>query len=297
MKSFKLARTIGGAIAVSAMFVTAVFAQQMGQMTTGVMPQQRLIRGPEFTPSPLDQARLERMRETPYQRAMRTFRPASAIEKLYRQRLGMEIENIPPQQPGTAPSANMALLDNKRPAIDQFGYDIFAGINFPLENVSGSVTDSYILGIGDEIVVYLKGAQDANFITQIDREGRFITPLLDPIKAAGLSFGDFKALLEAEVKESLLGVEVTASIGSLRNITAYVFGEVHNPGAYLMTSLSTPLELLAVAEGVFEARFRQEGAVLVLGALRGDDHAVALFFHRALYPGQELLAIEGDFRE
>ncbi len=273
MKSFKLARSIGGALVLSALFVTAVFAQQMGQLPAGMLPDAagQLIRGPQITPSPLDQARLDRLQETPFQRAMREFQPASAIEKLYRQRLGMVLENIPPQQPGTKPDpAIIALNEGKRSAISQFGYDVFAGVNYPLENVSGSIPDSYTLGVGDELVIYLKGAEDRSFITAIDREGRFIIPRIEPIMAAGLSLGEFKTLIKAAVEEVLLGVEVSVSMGSLRNITAYVFGEVRNPGAFLMTSYSTPLEALAAAAGISKT-----GTLRGIKVIFGDDCSVA----------------------
>ena len=54
---------------------------------------------------------------------------------------------------------------------------------------------------------------------------------------------------------------------------------------------------LAVAKGVFQPGFGEKTAVLVLGSLRGHDHAVAALFYRAFHPGQEFLPVEGDFRE
>jgi hypothetical protein len=52
-----------------------------------------------------------------------------------------------------------------------------------------------------------------------------------------------------------------------------------------------------VAESVLESGLRQKAAVFILGALGRDDHTIAVAFYRALYPGQELLPLKGNFRE
>ena len=54
---------------------------------------------------------------------------------------------------------------------------------------------------------------------------------------------------------------------------------------------------LLVAEGVGGTGIREEGAILVVHALGGDDHAIAPFLHGLANTGQELRTIEGDFRK
>src|SRR5690606_11711799 len=54
---------------------------------------------------------------------------------------------------------------------------------------------------------------------------------------------------------------------------------------------------LIVAEGGGVGGRGHQGAVLVLGAFGGDDHAVAIFLHSGVHLLEELFLREGDFGE
>ena len=50
-----------------------------------------------------------------------------------------------------------------------------------------------------------------------------------------------------------------------------------------------------MAKGIFEPGLCQEGAVLILGSLRGDDDTVAVTFDGALHFRHELVSVKSDF--
>lgn len=137
------------------------------------------------------------------------------------------------------------------PMLRQFGYDLFrdslAASDMP---VTGRLSDSYILGVGDEIVVTMVGQSGGTIVTGVDREGRIILPDLAPIPAAGRSFGDFARDVRQRVAQSLLGTEAYVSIGALRQVSVTVMGEVDYPGQYQATSQSDLLQLMALAGGI-----------------------------------------------
>src|SRR5271163_3975700 len=83
--------------------------------------------------------------------------------------------------------------------LTQFGYEQL-GIGRPVTLPQvGGVQDDYILGPGDEIVVTLRGQENAERRIMIDRDGNVVLPRISPVAAAGLRFGEFRAQLLAAV--------------------------------------------------------------------------------------------------
>ena len=145
----------------------------------------------------------------------------------------------------------MSLRTGQR--ILQFGYDVFGRGNPVIVRQSGALQDNYVLGEGDEIVASLHGQEAANYRTRVDRDGRVVLPGLPPIAATGRSFGAFRADLEAAVSHAFVGTQVFVSVGSVRQISVRVVGEVNNPGVYSLTGLSTALDALNLAGGIHKS--------------------------------------------
>jgi len=140
--------------------------------------------------------------------------------------------------------------DRLRSKISQYGYSIFDNLPSDGSVMTGSVSDSYTLGIGDELIVTFQGSKSESYKVKVDLEGRVIIPELKPISVSGMSYGDFKALLKKRVEESIIGTEVYVSLASVRSISVLVVGEVGTPGVVRTSSLATPLEILMNAGGV-----------------------------------------------
>ena len=157
--------------------------------------------------------------------------------------------------------------------IGQFGYDLIANGGTVETVLNGAIQDNYVLGTGDEIVVTLQGQQNANYSTRVDREGRVLFPNLPPIPAAGRSFGDFRADLEAAAKRAYIQTQIYVSIGQIRQISVRVVGEVDNPGVYALTGLSTVLDALNLAGGV-----KKSGSLRDITLVRnGVPHQIDLY--------------------
>lgn len=136
------------------------------------------------------------------------------------------------------------------PTLRQFGYDLFQSAQNGGSSLTGSVTDSYIIGFGDDIVVQFQGATNDSKTVRIDRDGRLIVGQLPPIPASGRSLGSIRRDLENATRRTLLGTEVYVSLGSVRAITVFVGGEVERPGQVSLTALADISAALAQAGGV-----------------------------------------------
>jgi len=134
--------------------------------------------------------------------------------------------------------------------LQQFGYDqLGRGIPVTIPQ-TGAVQDNYILGPGDEIIISLRGQENSEFRTTVDRNGQVVLPRLRPTPATGRTFGSFREDLEAAVHRAYVATDASISVGRVRQIAVLVSGEVNNPGQRLVTGLSSVVDALLLSGGV-----------------------------------------------
>ncbi len=148
----------------------------------------------------------------------------------------------------------------------QFGYELFDG-EFELEELTtGAISEDYILGISDELIITFLGQETGTQSVLVDREGRVVLGNMPPIAAAGRTFGEFRRELEARTATALLGTDVFVSVGSVRLISVIVVGEVGSPGLHQLTGLSTIIDAIGFAGGV-----KKTGSLRLIQVHRGDE--------------------------
>ena len=107
----------------------------------------------------------------------------------------------------------------------------------------------YILGVGDGLIINLWGGVSQSFSRTVDREGKIVLPEAGTIVVAGLSLGRAQALIQGALSQQFRDAKVAVTIARLRTVRVYVVGDVQRPGAYDISSLSTPLNALYAAGG------------------------------------------------
>ncbi len=162
---------------------------------------------------------------------------------------------IQPVAPGSLPPLPPSRLEQIMSAragarLQQFGYDQLGRGSSVQVPQTGAVADDYILGPGDELFVSLRGQENAQVRVQVDRNGQVVLPRLNPVPAAGRSFGDFRRDLEDAVRRGFVGTQVSVAVGQTRQITVLVSGEVNAPGQRLLTGLSSAVDALLLSGGV-----------------------------------------------
>lgn len=214
----------------------------------------------------------------------------SRIEADYASRLGSDYILLPSEINAASADKNSERTEKGQTVLRQFGYEIFEG-NFDANaGVTGRLPANYILGIGDELVITLHGSKQGTFLTHVDREGRVALPDIGLLEAGGLTFGEFRDNLRERTKSSLVGTEAFVSVGSLRQITVYIMGEVGNPGVYRMTSLASVVDALSHAGGV-----RKSGSLRNITVARnGSKFGVDLYDIIQGSAGGEQLIYDGD---
>jgi protein involved in polysaccharide export with SLBB domain len=134
--------------------------------------------------------------------------------------------------------------------LDQFGYDQLGVGRQVIVPETGAVADDYIMGPGDELVVSLRGQENSDVRTTVDRGGRVLLPRLAPIPAAGRSFGSFRQDVDAAIRRAYVASTASVAIGRVRQISVLVSGEVQVPGLRIVTGLSSVVDALLLSNGV-----------------------------------------------
>jgi len=150
------------------------------------------------------------------------------------------------------------------PTLRQFGYDLFQAATSGGGALTGAVSDDYVLGVGDDVVVQFQGATNDSKTVRVSRDGRLIVGALAPVPAAGRSLAAVRRDLAAATRRTLLGTEVYISLGQVRSVTVFVGGEVERPGQYNLTALSDISAALAQAGGL-----RRSGSLRDVRIIRG----------------------------
>jgi len=138
--------------------------------------------------------------------------------------------------------------------LERFGAALFRNSTIAPDKapLSVPVGPDYVLGPGDELVIDYWGTTSQHLQRSVDREGRLSIPEGGTIVVAGRTLGETQQTVQRLLSRQLRGITVDVSLGKLRAVRAYVVGDVKNPGAYDISSLSTALSAIISAGGPTE---------------------------------------------
>jgi polysaccharide export outer membrane protein len=152
--------------------------------------------------------------------------------------------------------------------IERFGLEVFRNTaNDPEElPMDLPVGPDYVVGPGDSLEIDLWGGVSQRLFRVVDREGRVSLPEAGPLLVSGRNLGDVQQAVQQVLRSQFRNVSADVSVSRLRTVRVYVVGEVTQPGAYDISSLSTPLNALFAAGGI-----TPRGSLRTLKHLRGKQ--------------------------
>jgi protein involved in polysaccharide export with SLBB domain len=144
-----------------------------------------------------------------------------------------------------------AQYSRRSPKLERFGEDVFRNgtgnvDELPMDLPAGP---DYVVGSGDGLTINLSGGISQRLQRVVDREGRIVLPEVGGVEVSGRSLGDVQHLVQTVLRGQFRGVDADVSLSRIRTVRVYVVGDVERPGAYDVSSLSTPLNALYLAGG------------------------------------------------
>lgn len=137
------------------------------------------------------------------------------------------------------------------PGLKRFGSAVFENGTrdpqlIPMDMPAGP---DYVVGPGDGLSIDLWGGVSQHLARTVDREGRVSLPEVGPLLVSGRSLADVQEELQRTLRTQFKDESADVSLSRLRTIRVYEVGDVVNPGAYDISSLSTALNALFAAGG------------------------------------------------
>jgi polysaccharide export outer membrane protein len=150
----------------------------------------------------------------------------------------------------------------------RFGSEVFEnGIRDPqLIPMDLPAGPDYVVGPGDGLSIDVWGGVSQRFFRTVDREGRISVPEAGPLLVSGKSLADVQQNLQQVLRTQFRDASAEVSLARLRTIRVYEVGDVANPGAYDISSLSTPLNALFAAGGP-----TAKGSLRIVKHFRGNE--------------------------
>ncbi len=153
----------------------------------------------------------------------------------------------------------------------------------------------FILGPGDKIEITVFLHEELHKTLQIDVSGKIMYPLLEDMKASGLSIFELRDKLREGLSSHIIDQQVTVGVVSVQSQKVIVLGEVNAPGFFQAENLMTVFEAISLAGG-FTADGKQNSVLLIRGGLQ-KPKLMKLNLEKALKRGdlrQNIVLQRGD---
>jgi len=108
---------------------------------------------------------------------------------------------------------------------------------------------SYIIGPEDVLYIYVWKEENMSRTVPVRMDGMISIPLVDDVKAAGLTPLQLKELLLAKLREFVDTPDVTVIVTEANSYKVYVQGEVRTPGVIRLRTETSLVQLIVLAGG------------------------------------------------
>ncbi len=150
-------------------------------------------------------------------------------------------------------------VPDSTPNLKRFGSEVFlnrdsrssvrlGGALNPLP-LDAPIGPDYVIGPGDSLTIDIWGGISQTFTRRVGRDGRIMLPEAGSLQIAGLTLERAQSMIEISLRRQFRNAQVSVTVSQLRTVRIYVVGDVQRPGAYDISSLSSPLSALYAAGG------------------------------------------------
>ncbi len=111
---------------------------------------------------------------------------------------------------------------------------------------------TYKIGAGDVLAIQVWREPSLSGQFTVRPDGKITFPLLNDIRAEGLTPLELKSSLEKRLSKFISSPLVTVGVQEVNSKNIYVLGKVNTPGKYPLTTETTVLQAIAEAGGLAE---------------------------------------------
>ncbi len=112
--------------------------------------------------------------------------------------------------------------------------------------------DQYVIGSEDILYIHVWKEESLTRTVPVRMDGKISLPLVQEIKAAGLTPLQLKEVLQRKLKEYIENPIVSVTVMEANSFKVYVTGLVKSPGVYRLRSDTTVVQMISLAGGFTE---------------------------------------------
>jgi polysaccharide export outer membrane protein len=154
----------------------------------------------------------------------------------------------------------------------------------PQENPTAN-DDTYIIGAGDVLAITVWREPSISGEYPVRPDGKITFPLINDIKAQGLTPLKMKEELEKRLKDFIANPIVTVGVQEVNSKNIFILGKVNQPGKYPLLNPTTVLQAIAQAGGLAEWA---EGDEIVILRTEGGKQKKLEFDYDEVAKGKRL---------
>ncbi len=174
------------------------------------------------------------------------------------------------------------------PGLTIFGFDVLRQGSSQFQAIAGPVDDSYRLGPGDQLVLFLTGAVESSQVLDVTTQGFIVIPKVGQIYVNSLTLGQLRDELYTRLGQVYSGVsrspnaptKFDLSVARIRVQAVRVIGEVLRPGTYRVAATGGVLSAIYEAGGLNE-----RGNFRAVEVLRGAQLLATVDLYEYLQKG------------
>jgi len=143
-------------------------------------------------------------------------------------------------------------------------------------------TDSgtYVIGPEDVLYIYIWKEENLSRTVPVRMDGMISIPLVDDVKAAGLTPLQLKELLLAKLREYVDTPDVTVVVTEANSYKVYVQGEVRTPGVIRLRTETSLVQLIVMAGGFTD--WANQKKITIMRKEGGKDSRIVVNYKKII---------------
>jgi polysaccharide export outer membrane protein len=127
----------------------------------------------------------------------------------------------------------------------------------------------FVIGPDDVLTIVFWREKDLSGDVTVRPDGNISLPLLNDVRAAGLSPEQLREQLVEAASKYLETPNATVVVKEMRSRRVFITGQVTKPGSYMLTGPTSVLQLISMAGGLLE--YADKANIIVVSAERRPD--------------------------
>ncbi len=140
--------------------------------------------------------------------------------------------------------------------------------------------DEYVIGPEDVLYIHVWKEEALTRTIPVRTDGKISLPLIQEVKAAGLTPLQLKEALTRKFKEFIENPIVSVTVVEINSYKVYVIGQVKNPGVHRLRSETTVTQIIVVAGGFTD--WANPKKILVVRKEDGREKRITVNYKRIM---------------